>query len=177
MQPRSELSPSVSRFLLETVGRRIELQTEALVHRFYTRWGWDIFDDAMPAAPGRPLALVVDWNVGPLDLAAHLLRRSGLPATTAHTAPVMLAKIAKYKPELIVTGLNILRSCPTAYEWMLFNLARPDGIPTVFWTAASEERRDREIPRSPRCRVVAKSVKPAVLLEAVQEMLRAGKPA
>lgn len=144
--------------LVAAESRVAERHVDRVVADFIKSWGKHGLPEQSPppADAAKPLILVVDCYPELLDLYRTFLEHKGFRVSTTLSARIMLVKARLLKPSMIVSGLNVLHGYPPAYWWMLTNLAKRDGIPVLFATAAYTARIQREIPFSMRARVLKK---------------------
>ena len=159
--------------VLKARNQQLHARIELIVNRYRQNWGDSLWKQAA-ALDGKPRVVALDFFPCITNMYEQVLKKciDRVTVITSFNGSDMLVKVHVLKPDLIVTGLNVLHFCPVAYEWMLSNLARPDAVPIIFLTGASPSRWPREIPtKSPHVRVLDKFCDPVALRGAVQELL------
>lgn len=97
--------------------------------------------------------------------------KEGYGFSVAQSGRIMLAKVRLLRPDLIVTGLNVLYGHPPAFRWMLENVGQPDGIPVLLITAALDCHIPDPFRNSPRTRCLQKPILPPAILKNAAELL------
>ncbi len=167
------LSPRVIEELVQAESRSAEREVDRLVADFVEIWGPNCWPEQrqIPAPDvSKPLILVVDSTRELLEIYESVFKPKGYRVTSAWTGKMMLIKNRMLRPQLIVSALNVLRCYPPAYRWMLTNLARHDGVPVLFATAANTHRIQMEIPFSTRARVLQKPFTAKLMLESARKL-------
>jgi CheY-like chemotaxis protein len=122
----------------------------------------------------RPHVLALEWRPFLLGMYRGWFEKEGYGYSAAQSGRIMLAKARLLRPDLIVTGLNVLYGHPPAYRWMMENLERPDGVPVLLITAAIECQVPDQFRRCPRARYLQKPIFPPAILKSAAELLALG---
>lgn len=105
------------------------------------------------------------------NLYKDFLGPSGFKVVGATHGSELLAQVRSRRPALIISGLNIIEKYLPAYKWALQNAYAENGVPMLFITAASGCRVQREIPKTPRVRVLTKPCGLGLLVMVVRDLL------
>lgn len=119
----------------------------------------------------KPHVLALEWRPLLLGMYRSWFEKEGYGFSVAQSGRIMLAKVRLLRPDLIVTGLNVLHGHPPAYRWLLKNLERPDGVPVLLITAALECHVPEQFLRCPRARYLQKPILPPDIMKGAAELL------
>jgi len=128
----------------------------------------------MVAAKSKQITIIALEDEMLSSLYKDLLGSIGFKVIGATHGSELLAQVRSQRPDLIISGLNIIEDYLPAYRWALQNAFDVNGVPMLFITAASGGRVQREIPKSPRVRVLSKPCGLGLLERIVKELVDRG---
>lgn len=125
----------------------------------------------MVAAKNAQVTIIALEDEVLANLYKDFLGSSGFKVVGATHGSELLAQVRSRRPALIISGLNIIEGYLPAYRWALQNAYDEKGVPMLFITAAAGGRVQREIPKTPRVRVLTKPCGLELLEKVVSELV------